>query len=364
MTRHEHAETYTRGPGTSALSQPSSSADAWNAARRASRQRESNTPSTVRSWEFSSGARESSVPLCSTPSSPGRTTDLPGGTTVPAPDPLDPYQTRVAELGTAIRESRLAKGWGQEELATAICMSRPAVSRFESGDRIPHRDTARLIDQALGAGGRIERLRDELDDNPDAKFIQRVFRAERKAVRIRQADGAVPALLQNPEYERAIIQKYLPYFGGSLEDKIKHRALRHEILKRPSPPPFSTVLTEAALHAMVGDQSVMRCQLLDLIAASQRPGIDVRIVPFAGNAEILQIVGEFSIMDLPNGKAAVYAASGVRGFFVTKPSAVAEYIALHDLLQAHALDKDASRDLIRKTVRELYSCTSPNLTGP
>ncbi|MCC3772252.1 helix-turn-helix transcriptional regulator [Streptomyces sp. UNOC14_S4] len=270
----------------------------------------------------------------------------------------------MTELGAAIHEYRIAKGWLQDELGAAVCLSRSAISRFESGDRIPHRDTARQLDEALGAGGRIWRLRDELDDNPDATLIQKVFKNETKAIKIRETNCAVPALLQNPEYERAIIQKHLPYFGGNLEEKLKHRVRRHELFKRSSAPPFSTVLTEAALRSIVGNQSVMRRQLVDLIAVSQRSGIDIRIAPFSGNADVVHLAGEFSITDLPDGKTVVHARSGALGFLVTKPETVNKYITLHNLMQANALDSEESRDLIHKTVREHYPCLPVNLTGP
>ncbi|WP_372409848.1 Scr1 family TA system antitoxin-like transcriptional regulator [Streptomyces luteireticuli] len=270
------------------------------------------------------------------------------------PGPLDPYEVRVAALGAAIRDERIAKRMTQAELGKAVALSNTAIAHFESGAHVPRRDVARRIDDALEVHGRIWRLRDELDDNPDAKWIQRVSRYESRAVRIRHADGVVPALLQNPEYERAIIEKNIPFFGGKVEDKLKYRARRHEILKRSHPPLFSTVLTEAALYAVIGSGSVMRGQLLDLIAASQEPGIEVRIAPFEGNADLLQIVGSFSIMDLPAGGAVVYASSGVRGLLVTKPEAVDGYIGIYDQLRARALDVEASRVLIRKVVRETY----------
>ncbi|MBZ4322936.1 helix-turn-helix domain-containing protein [Streptomyces huiliensis] len=268
--------------------------------------------------------------------------------------PLDPYQVRVIRLGAAIREHRLAKGWKQAELGTAVALSHTAISHFEKGSHVPRRDVTRRIDDVLGARGRIWTLRDELDDDPGAKWNQRLLRYESRAVRIRQAGGVIPALLQNPEYERAIIEKNNPFFGGDVEDKLKYRARRHAILKRPDPPQFSALISEAALYSLIGSRSIMRNQLTDLIASSQEPGIEVRIAPFEGNADLLQVFGGFTIMDLPGGKTVVYAASGLRGLLIAKPEEVAGYIGIYDQLQARALDVEASRVLIRKVVREMY----------
>ncbi|MGI5340241.1 helix-turn-helix domain-containing protein [Streptomyces sp. CA-181903] len=260
----------------------------------------------------------------------------------------------MAKLAAAIREYRLAKGWKQAELGDAVALSNTAISHFEKGSHVPRRDVARRIDVVLEARGRIWELRDELDDNPDAKSIQRAFGYESRAIRIRHASGVIPALLQNPEYERAIIEKNNPFFGGDVEEKLMYRARRHAILKRSDPPLFSAIFTEAALYAVIGSGSIMRRQLMDLITVSQRPGIEVRIAPFDGNADLLQSVGEFMIMDLPTGKTVVYASSGVRGALVTKPGDVAGYVGIYDRLQAGVLDAEASRVLIGKVVREIY----------
>ncbi|MFC5724784.1 Scr1 family TA system antitoxin-like transcriptional regulator [Streptomyces gamaensis] len=273
---------------------------------------------------------------------------------MPAPKPNDPYQARVAKLGLTIKEYRVRKRWTQGQLGKAVALTKFAISHFESGAHIPLRETAALIDGALGAGGRIRRMREELDDNPDARLIQRVFKIEQRAVRIRHVGGLVPALLQNPAYERAIIEQNISYLGGDVEEKLKYRALRHEILKRPDPPSLSVVLGEAALHAVIGGLAVMRSQLLDLIDASRRPGIDLRIAPFSRDAQLIQQLGEFSLMDRRGEGPAVYVSAGVRGILVTKPPAVDEYVTIYDLLHARALDAEASRVLIRKAIREMY----------
>ncbi|WP_390321278.1 helix-turn-helix domain-containing protein [Streptomyces gamaensis] len=253
-----------------------------------------------------------------------------------------------------IKEYRVRKRWTQGQLGKAVALTKFAISHFESGAHIPLRETAALIDGALGAGGRIRRMREELDDNPDARLIQRVFKIEQRAVRIRHVGGLVPALLQNPAYERAIIEQNISYLGGDVEEKLKYRALRHEILKRPDPPSLSVVLGEAALHAVIGGLAVMRSQLLDLIDASRRPGIDLRIAPFSRDAQLIQQLGEFSLMDRRGEGPAVYVSAGVRGILVTKPPAVDEYVTIYDLLHARALDAEASRVLIRKAIREMY----------
>ena len=54
------------------------------------------------------------------------------------------------ELGAAVRELRLARGWSQGELASAAGMTQSAVARFEAGGTV----------HTLPALGRIERALD------------------------------------------------------------------------------------------------------------------------------------------------------------------------------------------------------------
>ncbi|MEU5129106.1 helix-turn-helix domain-containing protein [Streptomyces mobaraensis] len=268
--------------------------------------------------------------------------------------PLDPYQARVLELGKVIREHRMAKGWRQVDLGNAVALSNTAISHFEKGTHVPRRDVVRRIDTALEARGRIWKLRDELDDNPDAKWVRRAFWYESRAVGLRGTSCVIPALLQNPEYERAIIERGIPFYGGNVADKLKYRARRHQILEGPRGPQLTMVLTEAALHAVVGSGAIMREQLADLIAASREPGFQVRVAPFEGDASVVQSLGEFTIMDLPAGKKVVFVSTGVQGYFVTKPETVAQYVGLYNQLQARVPNSEASRALIRRVLKRAY----------
>lgn len=60
--------------------------------------------------------------------------------------------TRLAfELGAAVRELRLARGWSQAELASAAAMTQSAVARFEAGGTVPTLAVLGRIAKALDA---------------------------------------------------------------------------------------------------------------------------------------------------------------------------------------------------------------------
>lgn len=55
------------------------------------------------------------------------------------------------ELGAAVRELRLERGWSQAELAAAAGMTQSAVARFESGGTVPTLPVLGRIARALDA---------------------------------------------------------------------------------------------------------------------------------------------------------------------------------------------------------------------
>lgn len=65
----------------------------------------------------------------------------------------DAYETaRLAfELGSAVRELRLARGWSQTDLASTVGMTQSAVARFEAGGTVPTLAVLGRIARALDA---------------------------------------------------------------------------------------------------------------------------------------------------------------------------------------------------------------------
>ena len=55
------------------------------------------------------------------------------------------------ELGAAVRELRLARGWSQAQLATAAGMTQSAVARFEAGGTVPTLPVLGRIARAVDA---------------------------------------------------------------------------------------------------------------------------------------------------------------------------------------------------------------------
>lgn len=249
----------------------------------------------------------------------------------------------------------MTKGWTQVQLGKQVSLTHSVISRFETGDNIPPADVAKSLDSALGANGRLLDFWDQLNDNPDSAWVRKFFNLESRATKVHQIAELIPPLLQNDSYTRSILQQNLAYYGGNLEEKVRFREQRRALLRKSPPLALSVVLGEAALHTVVGDDKVMRQQLLDLIDLTAYDHIEVRVRPFDGMGHAYD-GGSLVIFRLQNGDSAVYRPGGLRGLYVTSPATVAEYVTLYDHLNRDALDAEASRILIRKVVEERYPC--------
>ncbi|MFI2077565.1 helix-turn-helix domain-containing protein [Streptomyces triculaminicus] len=282
---------------------------------------------------------------------------------MPGPEPLDPYQKRLTELGAAVKKYRLAKGMTQAGLGKAVQLDHTSIAHIERATRrAPRRDVMRRIDDALEARGRIFRLRDHLDDNPDAARVQRYFTKHAKAVKIRQICSYwTPPLLETEDHTRLSLEAGVKRLGGDLEAKVAYRAKLRAIMRRPDAPTLHVVLREAALRASIGDGLVMRQQLLHLIERSHEPNIEIRVLPFNVAAESPDD-GFVTIWEEANGRQGAWRPQGSsEGMFVASDSGLAALNDLYDRLHLIALGPEATRSFIAKVVEELYPCLPPIL---
>ncbi|MER5781678.1 helix-turn-helix transcriptional regulator [Streptomyces mobaraensis] len=272
------------------------------------------------------------------------------------PERLDPSRGIIARYATRLQELRVERGLTRAEVAERVFLSYSAIAKFESGDRLPTEEVAQELDEALGAGGSLFGLWDDIQESPDARWAKRQFDYESRAVRFRHYADFVPPLLQTDDFLTTILKAGLPVTGGNLEEKVRYRQRRRALLEGPKPPEFHALITEAALHWHIGNRHIMRGQLVHLLAAADKPHIRLRILafervpPFSG----LMDLGRTTILTLRSGQSVVYRPGIPRGVYITQPTEVAEYASLYDSLQAWALSGEATTALIRKVIEEKY----------
>jgi transcriptional regulator with XRE-family HTH domain len=276
-------------------------------------------------------------------------------------EPTPPTARR--ELGNLLRELRTQRDLGLEEVGTAVAVSPGFLSRVERGLRGLSDDTTERLADFYALPGRsrerfrqlarLGRERPWWERDPLTRGMREYVGFEQAATAIMTYGSIVPGLLQTRAYCEAMLERTA--LGAREEDRrttVEHRLRRQELLDRADPPWIWAILDESVLHRATGGQATLLEQLAALRAATERPRVSLRILPFSAGAHpgmdsrfvILSTKGD-------HGPELVYVEglSGAR--HLSKDEDLAHYAAAWQLLSALALSEDDSRDMLGEAIR-------------
>ncbi|ADD45039.1 helix-turn-helix domain-containing protein [Stackebrandtia nassauensis] len=109
----------------------------------------------------------------------------------------------------------------------------------------------------------------------------------------------ITGLFQIPEYTNALREFNLENKGGA--DKGVKSERQELVLDGEQPPEIVYITSEAALKRQVGGRKVMKAQLEHLVTMSERPGIDILVLPFSLGPHHAMF-GPFTIMYFDGGE--------------------------------------------------------------
>jgi hypothetical protein len=281
-----------------------------------------------------------------------------------------PTSTARRELGAELR--RLRGDRRAAGVATGLGWSESKLSRIETAHTgITEADLDRLL---TAYGVRVEdrdRLR-ELARRGRARAWWTPYRSsvpdqydeyvalEAEAVQMCEWEAqVVPGLLQTDEYARAVIE-----VGADIEDietiqrRVALRMARQAVLTRDPPPNLQIILDEAVLHREVGGREVLRRQLIRLLEAGDRPGVELLILPFSAGAHAGQ-TESFMVLEFAEGtRSPVVHIEGLTGgLFRVTSTEVEIYQDAFDDLRERALSAEQSRTAIAETVDAIRPTT-------
>ncbi|MBB5913628.1 transcriptional regulator with XRE-family HTH domain [Nocardia transvalensis] len=115
-------------------------------------------------------------------------------------------------------------------------------------------------------------------------------------------NGLVPGLLQTEGYTRAVLAAARPEMSAQeLDRRVALRSARQSVLTRPeSPARVSAVLTESLLRHRIGGADVHAAQLDHLRRMSERPNVDIRVVPNDCEYHAGMESGRFVLLEFPD----------------------------------------------------------------
>ncbi|WP_157995843.1 helix-turn-helix domain-containing protein [Thermomonospora amylolytica] len=264
-------------------------------------------------------------------------------------EPPDPRLNLWATMAFYLRFYRTQHGQSGDVVAGWLNRSRSSISRLENGESQLKESEAAILDEKWSTGGLFGILLWFARLGHDPNWNKNYLAFERRASEIRLYDGQlVPALLQTPDYARALL---IAGREKNLDKAVEDRMSRQAILHKPDAPEIWVLLAETVLAPVVGGAAVMRAQLAQLLELSELPNVILRVVPnSAGANEGLD--GPFRVLKVKEGQIG-YLLAPNGGRLELDAEEVASLHRRFDRIGASALPVELSRALIKDAMENM-----------
>jgi transcriptional regulator with XRE-family HTH domain len=212
-------------------------------------------------------------------------------------------------VGALLRDARETAGMTQQDIATAVKVSRERIGRFESGAATPSEDEARALLELYGVTneadvqailGRLESARrrgwTEYKDVFSARYITYLGFEEVASVMRQYHLALMPGLLQTPAYMSETFTKVAEVSSRTARRLRLAREERQRLLTAERRPEFHIIVDEAVLRRPAGDAKVMREQLEHLVQVSRTPGVTLMLLPFSAGLHPA-LTGAFNLLE-------------------------------------------------------------------
>src|SRR5260370_42710556 len=166
----------------------------------------------------------------------------------------------------------------------------------------------------------------------------------------------VHGLLQTQDYARALIRGGRPdLLDHEVDLLVKTRIRRQEVLDRPDPAPLTLwwIMDEAVLRRQVGGRETMHSQIEHLIKASERPNVNVLVLPDSMGAHPA-LDGPFAILQFEDGARPVVYVEGQAGnLYMEKDDDLRRCRQIMNHTLAAAPGPEPALSLIREAAKDL-----------
>lgn len=162
--------------------------------------------------------------------------------------------------------------------------------------------------------------------------------------------SVLPGLLQTDGYARELIAA-TGTVGEELDQQVKARASRRELLEGKQCPAFRTILSEAVLRMPLRDDQERRKQLEHLTEASNQPHITIQVVPYVVGPHALTNT-DVMFLRLTDSRTVAYTENDIGGELIPEASRVEELQRRYDKVRDLALSPAESRAFIMQRLEE------------
>lgn len=269
-----------------------------------------------------------------------------------------------------LKQLRKEAGRSQPEAAKRLGVSRATVTHLESARNLPAQPTLEVL---LGYYGVPDRLADFVRVVEAARkgsnwwqhlsgavppWLDLFLGLEAGASELRIFDAyLVPGIMQTADYIQAVVESDPDLTTSQVAERVELRIGRQRILNRAEEPVrLWAVLDESVLYRHRGSPQVMAEQIKHLSDLSERPRIDIQVLPLSAGAHIAQ-QGSFQILKFPpefvGDPGVVYLELLAEGRYYEEPEDIAAYERAMTRLQVLAASQEDSRAILHRAVKEM-----------
>ncbi|MFE9116905.1 helix-turn-helix transcriptional regulator [Streptomyces sp. NPDC007172] len=269
-------------------------------------------------------------------------------------DPDDDWGVAVvATVGRQLKLRREAKGMRAAEFGEAVGYGEDMVYKIEGGKRIPQPEYLDKADEALGAGGLIAAMKEDVAKVRYPKKVRDLAKSEAQAVEIGlYSNHNIHGLLQTEEHMRALFDAWLPaYADEETERMVAARMARRSIFERSPAPTLGFVQEEVTLRRPVGGRMVWRRQLERLLELGQLRNVSIQVMP-TDSEEHFGTGGLIEVLKFPDGSAVGRTEGAFNGRPVSDPKQLRILELRYGMIRAHALTPRESRAFIEQMLGE------------
>jgi transcriptional regulator with XRE-family HTH domain len=273
-------------------------------------------------------------------------------------------------LGRELEAWRTKRGWSRKTAAAKLEISDTKLWRLENGRVASQSIMIRLIchiygiddqlTEALVSLAKLTREKGWWQAYGDVipEWFDVFVGLEAAASELLEYEPAlVPGILQSRGYAEAVYRG--PGSVATTEEEITRRVevrlRRKDALTREDEPlRMRAYLSETVIRTPVGGPTVMIEQLDHLVTLNDLSNVMIQIVPFNAGFHGGLMFGSTHLLRFPedHDPDTVFIQEPSGGLYLDQPHETKHYQELFDDVAHHALDEQASRDLITHTARE------------
>ncbi|MEE1942664.1 helix-turn-helix transcriptional regulator [Streptomyces sp. TRM 70361] len=254
-----------------------------------------------------------------------------------------------------IRLLRTERKLSLRKLGEALGWDWSLFSKMESGHTVSSPDVVQALDHYYGTRGMLLVLW-ELAVGDTTQFLEqyrRYMSLEAEATSIQKySPGVVPGLLQTEAYARETLTLGRPPSDEELDQQVRARVSRRDVLEGEEPPPFRAILDEAVLRRPLADGGEWCEQLKHLVEWAERWNITLQVLPFTAGVRELSHT-DTSLLRLLDGRTVAWVETAYSGHLIEEAAKVEELQAGYDRLRDHALSPRDSVEFVLRLLEEL-----------